>query len=123
MNDQKIRRPRQADIAILAGVSVSTVSRVLANEPGISESVRRQILKVAAENGYPVKPASEAVAGGLALIASDGVTGTLSVFYEAIVDGLRAGAAEAGMPFEVRLVREDRTTPDASARLYADRRR
>ncbi|MGO8484764.1 LacI family transcriptional regulator, partial [Rhizobium leguminosarum] len=36
-----------------------------------------------------------------------------SVFYEAIVDGLRAGAAEAGMPFEVRLVREDRTTPDA----------
>ncbi|MBY5592027.1 LacI family transcriptional regulator [Rhizobium leguminosarum] len=113
MNDQKIRRPRQADIATLAGVSVSTVSRVLANEPGISESVRRQILKVAAENGYPVKPASEAVAGGLALIASDGVTGTLSVFYEAIVDGLRAGAAEAGMPFEVRLVREDRTTPDA----------
>ncbi|MGO7038082.1 LacI family DNA-binding transcriptional regulator [Rhizobium acaciae] len=113
MNDQKVRRPRQADIATLAGVSVSTVSRVLANEPGISESVRRQILKVAAENGYPVKPASEAVAGGLALIASDGVTGTLSVFYEAIVDGLRAGAAEAGMPFEVRLVREDRTTPDA----------
>ncbi len=64
MNDQKIRRPRQADIATLAGVSVSTVSRVLANEPGISETVRRQILKVAAEHGYPVKPASEAVAGG-----------------------------------------------------------
>ncbi|MBB4293309.1 DNA-binding LacI/PurR family transcriptional regulator [Rhizobium leguminosarum] len=113
MNDQKIRRPRQADIATLAGVSVSTVSRVLANEPGISETVRRQILKVAAEHGYPVKPASETVAGALALIASDGVTGGLSVFYEAIVDGLRAGAAEAGMPFEIRMVREDRTTPDA----------
>lgn len=113
MNDQKIRRPRQADIATLAGVSVSTVSRVLANEPGISEAVRRHILQVAAEHGYPIKSASEAVAGGLALIASDGVTGGLSVFYEAIVEGLRAGAAEAGMPFEIRLVREDRTTPDA----------
>src|ERR1044072_4150686 len=98
-NEQKVRRPRQADIATLAGVSVSTVSRVLANEPGISETVRRQILKVAAEHGYPVKSATEAVAGGLALIASDGLTGGLSVFYEAIVDGLRAGAADAGMPF------------------------
>ncbi|RUM05157.1 LacI family DNA-binding transcriptional regulator [Rhizobium chutanense] len=113
MNDEKIKRPRQADIATLAGVSVSTVSRVLANEPGISDTVRRQILKVAAEHGYPVKPASESVAGALALIASDGVTGGLSVFYEAIVDGLRAGAAEAGMPFEIRMVREDRITPDA----------
>ena len=113
MNDLKTRRPRQADIATLAGVSVSTVSRVLANEPGISETVRRQILKVAAEHGYPVKASSEAVAGGLALIASDGATGGLSVFYESIVDGLRAGAAEAGMSFEVRLVREDRVTPEA----------
>ncbi|ANL01685.1 LacI family transcriptional regulator protein [Rhizobium sp. N113] len=113
MSDEKARRLRQADIATLAGVSVSTVSRVLANEPGISETVRRQILKVAAEHGYPVKPAAEAVAGGLALIASDGVTGGLSVFYEAIVDGLRTGAAEAGMPFEIRLVREDRITPEA----------
>src|SRR4051812_2035412 len=74
MNESKIRRPRQADIASLAGVSVSTVSRVLANEPGISESVRRHILKVAAEHGYPVKATSENVAGGLALIASDGAT-------------------------------------------------
>ncbi|OWO91348.1 LacI family transcriptional regulator [Rhizobium esperanzae] len=113
MSNEKVRRLRQADIATLAGVSVSTVSRVLANEPGISETVRRQILKVAGEHGYPVKPAAEAVAGGLALIASDGVTGGLSVFYEAIVDGLRTGASEAGMPFEIRLVREDRITPDA----------
>lgn len=112
MNDLKIKRPRQADIATLAGVSVSTVSRVLANEPGISDTVRSKILKVASEHGYPVKSAFEAVAGGLALIASDGVTGGLSVFYEAIVDGLRAGAAEAGMPFEVRMVREDRATPE-----------
>jgi DNA-binding LacI/PurR family transcriptional regulator len=112
MNEIKTRRPRQADIATLAGVSVSTVSRVLANEPGISEAVRRQILKVAAEHGYPVKAPSETIGGGLALIASDGATGGLSVFYEAIVDGLRAAAAEAGMPFEVRLVREDRATPE-----------
>ncbi|PKA41944.1 LacI family transcriptional regulator [Rhizobium sullae] len=112
MNEIKPRRPRQADIAALAGVSVSTVSRVLANEPGISGSVREHILKVAAEYGYQVRSPQEAVPGGLALIASDGVTGGLSVFYESIVEGLRAAAAENGMPFEVRLIREDRATPE-----------
>lgn len=112
MNEIKSKRPRQADIAATAGVSVATVSRVLANEPGISGSVREHILRVAAEHGYQAKATSEAVLGGLALIASDGMTGGLSVFYEAIVDGLRTGALERAMPFEVRLVREDRATPD-----------
>jgi DNA-binding LacI/PurR family transcriptional regulator len=112
MSEIKSKRPRQADIAATAGVSVSTVSRVLANEPGISESVRQHILRVAAEHGYQTKGSSEPMAGGLALIASDGATGGLSVFYESIVEGLRAGAADAGMSFEVRLVREDRAMPD-----------
>jgi len=112
MNEIKTKRPRQADIAAAAGVSVSTVSRVLANEPGISESVRQHILRVAAEHGYQTKGSSEPMAGGLALIASDGATGGLSVFYETIVEGLRVGAANAGMSFEVRLVREDRAMPD-----------
>jgi len=100
MNEMKTKRLRQADIAAMAGVSVSTVSRVLANEPGISESVRQHILKVAAENGYSARTTSGPLRGTLALIASDGVTGGLSVFYEGIVDGLRAGLRERG--FELR---------------------
>lgn len=112
MNEIKTKKLRQADIATMAGVSVSTVSRVLANEPGISESVRQHILKVAAENGYSSRSAGGAQRGALALIASDGVTGGLSVFYEGIVEGLRAGALDAGMPFEVRLIRENRATAD-----------
>jgi DNA-binding LacI/PurR family transcriptional regulator len=112
MNDIKSKRPRQADIAASAGVSVATVSRVLANEPGISSSVREHILRVAAEHGYETKGASTALPGTLALIASDGVTGGLSVFYEAIVEGLRAGRLKQTLPFEVRLIREDRATPE-----------
>lgn len=73
MNDTK--RFRQADIAARAGVSVSTVSRVLANEPGISEDVRRQILKVANDLGYPTRPGSKTGPATLALIASNSVTG------------------------------------------------
>lgn len=112
MIENQVRRLRQADIASKAGVSVSTVSRVLANEPGISETVRRQILQVATELGYPLRSTSVATTtGSLALIASDGVTGGLSVFYEGIVGGLRNEAAERGMPFGIRLVRENRMTP------------
>jgi len=36
------RRPIQAVIAERAGISISTVSPALANEPGISEAVRRR---------------------------------------------------------------------------------
>jgi DNA-binding LacI/PurR family transcriptional regulator len=95
------------------------VSRVLANEPGISESVRRAYLRWLPSTAIRRRQHPKPFLGGLALIASDGVTGGLSVFYEAIVDGLRTGALEAGMPFEVRLVREDRATPDGFVRLYA----
>jgi DNA-binding LacI/PurR family transcriptional regulator len=112
MNEIKPRRPRQADIAASAGVSVSTVSRVLANEPGISDSVREHILRVAAEHGYPARALAAPLPKAIALIASDSVTGGLSVFYERIVDGLRAGAMESGMAFDVRLVREDRASAD-----------
>jgi DNA-binding LacI/PurR family transcriptional regulator len=37
------RRPNQTDIAERLGVSVSTVSRALANEAGISEAVRQDV--------------------------------------------------------------------------------
>ncbi len=111
MIDPAPKRFRQADIAERAGVSVSTVSRVLANEQGISESVRRQILQVATDLGYPLKISPKTSHGALALIASDGVTGGLSVFYEGIVEGLRTVAVEHGMPFEIRLVREAKATP------------
>ncbi|NTG47488.1 LacI family transcriptional regulator [Agrobacterium rhizogenes] len=112
MNELRSKRITQADIASRAGVSVSTVSRVLTNEPGISDTIRQQIFKVATDLGYPLKAAVDSMPGGLALIASDSATGGLSVFYEGILEGLRAGATERGMPFDIRLVREARTSPE-----------
>lgn len=113
MIERPSRRLRQADIAAQAGVSVSTVSRVLANEPGISEDVRVEILKVANDLGYPLKAGAAAAPRALALIASNGVTGSLSAFYQGIVDGLRSEAAEQGMSFDIRLVNEAKATPQA----------
>lgn len=53
------------DIAECAGVSISTVSRVLNGTAPISAKVKQQILAIAAEQGYPMhklaKPVSEII--------------------------------------------------------------
>jgi len=46
------RRIQQREIAERAGVSISTVSRVLSNATGISETVQQRVLTIADELGY-----------------------------------------------------------------------
>ncbi len=99
------RRPRQTDIAHRAGVSVSTVSRVLANEPGVSEEVRQEIFRIAAKIGYQTRTAPAAqIQQAIALVPADQATGGLSMFYEGIFDGLRSAARRSGSSLSVRLV-------------------
>jgi len=103
------RRANQADIAARLGVSVSTVSRALANEIGISDTVRREVQKVARSMGYKSKHAPQpggADKRAVALVPLGGAMGGLAGFYFGIVEGMRAQAAEDGMMLDVRLVNE-----------------
>ncbi len=50
-------KPTISDIAQLTGVSVSTVSLILNNKPGLSAETRRRVLQAAEELEYPLKPA------------------------------------------------------------------
>ncbi|MBF0677672.1 MAG: LacI family DNA-binding transcriptional regulator [Devosia sp.] len=109
------KRANQADIAEKLGVSVSTVSRALANEIGISEAVRRDVQRVARMLGYKSKhtpatgnPDKRAVA----LVPLSGAIGSLASFYHGIVEGMRAQAAEAGIALDVRLINEEMVTLD-----------
>ena len=113
------RRSSQADIAARIGVSVSTVSRALANDSGISELVRRDVQRVARSLGYKSKHAPAAAAGGnraVALVPLGSATSGLSGFYFGIVEGMRAQAAEVGMALDVRLINEHTVTLDLIAR-------
>ncbi|MEU2288801.1 LacI family DNA-binding transcriptional regulator [Streptomyces sp. NPDC013178] len=56
--------PRSADVAQLAGVSRKTVSRVLNNEPYVSDEARRRVLAAAEELGYRLNHAARALASG-----------------------------------------------------------
>jgi DNA-binding LacI/PurR family transcriptional regulator len=55
------QRLQMADIAKLAGVSESTVSRALANSPLIAESTRTRIQRLAEDAGYVVNPVARSL--------------------------------------------------------------
>ncbi|WP_217241641.1 LacI family DNA-binding transcriptional regulator [Streptomyces sp. AC555_RSS877] len=56
--------PRSVDVALLAGVSQKTVSRVFNDEPYVSAEVRRRVLEAAEELGYRLNNAARALASG-----------------------------------------------------------
>ena len=115
------RRANQADIAERLGVSVSTVSRALANEIGISDSVRRDVQRMARTLGYKSKHAVAIATDkrAVALVPLGSATSGLSGFYFGIVEGMRTAAAEAGMMLDVRLVNESVVTLDLIKRQIA----
>jgi DNA-binding LacI/PurR family transcriptional regulator len=52
------------DVARAAGVSVSTVSRILNNKPDVSVATRQRVLKVIADLGYVPHGPAQSLAGG-----------------------------------------------------------
>src|SRR3546814_21067724 len=49
------------DIARMAGVSESTVSRALANNPAVAARTRALVQKIAADAGYRINPAARSL--------------------------------------------------------------
>jgi DNA-binding LacI/PurR family transcriptional regulator len=92
------------DLARRCGVSVATVSRVLADQPGVRPEVRAQVRSLAAAMGYA---AGFGLAGRKAvLVASQAamVDAARSQFTLHVLDGLRDRAATLGMALETRAI-------------------
>lgn len=77
------------DIARESGYAVGTVSRVLNNNPRVSEDARRKILAVVAQHGYQpnanAKHLKQQVPEGLSLI----VKGTQNALFADLLDKLQ----------------------------------
>jgi DNA-binding LacI/PurR family transcriptional regulator len=82
-----------AEIAAAAGVSISTVSRVLNRRSGVNDETRRRVLQVLAERPYTPR--------GLAALQRTGVLGLLvpelsNPVFPAIAEALETRAARRG---------------------------
>jgi len=76
------------DIARLAGVSVSTVSRVLNNRPDVDAATRKRVLHVMDEQGYVPNQAATNLAGGRSKIIGVAVTSLTWPFIPEIIRGI-----------------------------------
>jgi DNA-binding LacI/PurR family transcriptional regulator len=116
------RRLSQSDIAERLGVSVSTVSRALANEAGISPTVRDDVRQMARSLGYRSKRGGATLLDRRisAFVPLSSATSGLSGFYFAIIEGMRSAAHHAGMSLDVRLINETAPTVEFIRRHIKD---
>lgn len=102
-------RVSQRDIARHAGVSTSTVSRVLNRVDGISDELREHVLKAAAELGYH----NETTPGNLQhlhlLTISFAARTTLHTFHASILDGVAAECRQNGILLSYSVIEHSAT--------------
>jgi DNA-binding LacI/PurR family transcriptional regulator len=92
------RRVQQREIAELAGVSVSTVSRVLNNAAGISEMVQQRVLVAAAELGYQRTGARQAGRiQNVSLLTSLPLAPALDPFHADVLNGVELACGREGL--------------------------
>ncbi len=88
--------PTLRDVARLANVSVSTVSRVLSKHPDVSEKTRNKVLKVVEEIGYQPSMIAKGLVSGksksIGLLVSD----VVNPFYPQLIRSVEEVASKAG---------------------------
>ncbi len=86
-----------ADVASAAGVAVSTVSRALSGNPGVSERTRDRIRRITEELGYVVSPEASKLSGGRTGRVGF-VTPTIDEwFYASVIAGATRVLADHGI--------------------------
>ncbi len=85
------------EIAALAGVSKSSVSRVLMNQSGISDETRRRILDVIKKSGYRPSNFARGLAGGRTGLIAVVTPGIFSGFYADVLRGIDVVAHKRGV--------------------------
>ncbi len=91
------RRPRMAEIARLAGVDISTVSRSLAGSPLVAKETRALIDQIVRDTGYVVNAAARNLRDGRANQVLAIVSDIAAPFYSDVVQGIVETLAEHGI--------------------------
>jgi len=115
-----------SDIAGPSGVSVSTVSLVLNDKPGVSAETRARVLQVAAELGYPLKPMAGLAKGnhlttvGMVVKIDPDILPQANPFYSKVIMGIEDACRRKGINllFASLPVDEDNRPVEVPALLY-----
>jgi DNA-binding LacI/PurR family transcriptional regulator len=107
--------PRSADVARLAGVSQKTVSRVLNDEPYVSDEARRRVLEAANELGYRPNSAARTLASGRSRSIGVVALGTAGYGVASLLVGIERAVRDAGYALRVVNTLEGEPTGIASA--------
>ncbi len=104
---EKKRKPSMRDVAERANLSVSAVSLVVRNRPGVSEATRARVWATIRALGYVVESQSDSrpLAVGL-LIERSAMPAILDIFYGEVIRGFQLEAQRLG--YQVRLHMFDR---------------
>ena len=88
------QKPKLIDVAKLAGVSVSTTSRALSGQRGISAKTVREVRAAAAQLGYPLRlsPQESEMTCTLGVI----VANIASPFFSSLIESIEESAAKRG---------------------------
>ena len=84
------------DIASIAKVNISTVSRALSNSPRVNEETRQQILSIAKRLDYQTNDLARGLAGKRTNTFGIILPNLMNTFYPDIIDAIEMGAAENG---------------------------
>jgi len=121
------RRPTISDIARLAGVSKGAVSYALNNRPGVSDTTRARVLRIADELGWIPSSTARALSGsradtvGLVLSRSPSSLG-IDTFFMDFLAGLQAELGPRGVALLLQLVDDHEAATDVYRRWWQGRR-
>ncbi len=91
------------DVAKIANVSISTVSRVLNRNKGVSSKTRKRVLDVIEELGYSPSASARSLKTRLSKTIGIAVPDTFGDFYGEVINGVELTAAENGYNLIVSL--------------------
>jgi DNA-binding LacI/PurR family transcriptional regulator len=91
-------RPTVRDIARLAGVSQSTVSRILARDPSqfFSQQTRQRVLDIASDLGYSPNPIARALRGKQTQLIGLIIRGIFDPFFASLISEISMQARASG---------------------------
>ncbi len=113
-------RPTLKDVASAAGVSVSTASRALADNPAVATATRKRIQKLAAELGYRPNAQARALQSSRSNTVGVLVPSLINHYFATMVTALQDAATENDMAIIIANSNEDSGTMSTSLEFLAD---